>query len=205
MVKLKVCGITSLTDAQAALASGAEYLGFNFYQPSPRYIEPAAAWTIIAQLPSGVTSVGVFVNEAQPDDVIQLMERSGVQLAQLHGDEDAEYCAQVGAARVIKALRVRDDFVIHDVLEYPACAVLLDAYDKNLYGGTGKTANWALAQSAARLTTVFLAGGLSPENVADAVRAVKPFAIDVNSGVENAPGKKDAAKLQALKQALESI
>jgi phosphoribosylanthranilate isomerase len=204
-VKLKVCGITSLADAHSAIDSGAEYLGFNFYRPSPRYLEPVAAWAIIAQLPPGVTSVGVFVNEPEPEAVIQLMERSGVQLAQLHGDEDAEYCAEVGAARVIKALRVREDFVVHDVLEYPASAILLDAYDKNLYGGTGKTANWEVAQQAARLATVFLAGGLAPENVVEAVRAVNPFAVDVNSGVESAPGRKDAAKLQALKQALDLI
>lgn len=204
-VKLKVCGITSLPDALTAVEAGAEYLGFNFYRPSPRYIEPAAAWTIIAQLPPGVTSVGVFVNEPQPEDVIELMERSGVQFAQLHGDEDAEYCSEVGAARVIKALRVGADFVVHDVLEYPAAAILLDAYDKNLFGGTGKTANWELAQKAARLATVFLAGGLSPENVVEAVRTVHPFAVDVNSGVESAPGHKDADKLKLLKQALDSI
>ncbi len=204
-VKLKVCGITSLPDALAAVAAGAEYLGFNFYRPSPRYLEPAAAWAIIAQLPPGVTSVGVFVNEPEPDSVLALMERSGVQFAQLHGDEDAEYCAEVGTARVIKALRVGADFVVHDVLEYPAAAILLDAYDKNLYGGTGRTANWALAHKAARLTTVFLAGGLSPDNVVKAVRAVQPFAVDVNSGVESAPGVKDAGKLRLLKQALDSI
>lgn len=204
-VKLKVCGITSLTDALAAVEAGAQYLGFNFYRPSPRYIEPAAAWTIIAQLPPGVIGIGVFVNEPEPDGVVELMERSGVQYAQLHGDEDTEYCAEVGAARVIKALRVGADFVVHDVLEYPASAILLDAYDKNLYGGTGKTANWELAQKAARLTTVFLAGGLSPDNVVEAVRAVHPFAVDVNSGVESAPGRKDADKLKLLKQALDSI
>lgn len=202
-VRLKVCGITSLVDALAAIDGGAEYLGFNFYRPSPRYIEPVAAWTIIAQLPPGVASVGVFVNEPSPDEVIRLMERSGVQYAQLHGDEDAEYCDEIGAARVIKALRMRDDFVVHDVLEYPACAILLDAYDKNLYGGTGKTANWSVAQKAAQLTRIFLAGGLSPENVLEAVQAVQPFAVDLNSGVESAPGKKDAAKLQAIKQALD--
>ncbi|MBI1760386.1 MAG: phosphoribosylanthranilate isomerase [Acidobacteria bacterium] len=204
-VKLKVCGITSLPDALAAVEAGAAYLGFNFYQPSPRYLEPAAAWTIIAQLPPGVIGVGVFVNELEPDSVLELMERSGVRYAQLHGDEDAEYCAEVGAARVIKALRVGADFVVHDVLEYPASAILLDAYDKNLYGGTGKTANWELAQKAARLTTVFLAGGLSPDNVAEAVRTVHPFAVDVNSGVESAPGRKDADKLKLLRQALDSI
>jgi phosphoribosylanthranilate isomerase len=204
-VKLKVCGITSLTDALAAVAAGAQYLGFNFYRPSPRYLEPAAARAITAQLPAGVTSVGVFVNEPEPGAVIKLMERSGVRFAQLHGDEDAEYCAEIGAARVIKALRVSADFVIHDVLEYPACAILLDAYDKHLYGGTGKTANWELAHKAARLTTVFLAGGLSPDNIIEAVQVVHPYAVDVNSGVESAPGCKDAAKLKALKQALDSM
>lgn len=204
-VKLKVCGITSLPDGLAAVEAGAKYLGFNFYRPSPRYIEPAAAWTIIAQLPPGVTSVGVFVNEPKPDVVLELMERSGVRYAQLHGDEDAEYCAEVGAARVIKALRIGPKFVVHDVLEYPASAILLDAYDKNLYGGTGKTANWELAQKAARLTTVFLAGGLSPDNIVEAVRAVHPYAVDVNSGVESAPGRKDAQQLRLLKQALDSI
>jgi phosphoribosylanthranilate isomerase len=145
-VKLKVCGITALPDALAAIECGADFLGFNFYRKSPRYIEPAAAWTLIAQLPSNVTSVGVFVNEPTPAAVLELMERSGVQYAQLHGDEDAAYCAEVGAARVIKALRVGADFAVHDVLEYPASAILLDAYDKNLYGGTGKTANWEIAQ-----------------------------------------------------------
>jgi phosphoribosylanthranilate isomerase len=204
-VKLKVCGIISLTDALAAVEAGAKYLGFNFYRPSPRYIEPAAAWTIIAQLPPGVTSVGVFVNEPKPDVVLELMERSGVRYAQLHGDEDAEYCAEVGAARVIKALRIGPNFVVHDVLEYPASAILLDAYDKNLYGGTGKTANWELAQKAARLATVFLAGGLSPDNIVEAVRAVHPYAVDVNSGVESAPGRKDTDQLRLLRQALDSI
>lgn len=204
MVKLKVCGITSLTDALAAVSCGAEYLGFNFYPKSPRYIAPAAARALVEQLPSGVVSIGVFVNAASPETVLDLMRQSGVQLAQLHGDEDAAYCAAVGAERVIKALRVSDDFDVHCVKQYPAAAILLDAYDKKLYGGTGKTANWSLAREAARLTKIFLAGGLSPDNIAEAIRAVEPFAVDVNSGVESAPGVKDAKKLQALKQAIET-
>ena len=204
-VKLKVCGITSLPDALAAVAAGAEYVGFNFYRSSPRYLEPATAWTIIAQLPPSVTSVGVFVNEPEPADVVELMKRSGVQLAQLHGDETPEFCRAVGVERVIKALRAGPDFDPQTTLGYPAAAILLDAYDKHLYGGTGKTANWELAQKAARLTTVFLAGGLSPDNVVEAVRSVQPFAVDVNSGVESAPGVKDAGKLRLLKQALDSL
>ena len=203
-VRLKVCGITSLADALSAVECGAHYLGFNFYSKSPRYIAPEAARAIIEQLPDEVISIGVFVNEAAPEVVLDLMRQSGVQLAQLHGDEDAAYCAAVGAEQVIKALRVAEGFELRSVLNYPASAVLLDAYDKNLYGGTGKTANWVLANEAARLTRIFLAGGLSPDNVSEAIRAVEPFAIDVNSGVESAPGVKDAKKLRALKQAIET-
>jgi phosphoribosylanthranilate isomerase len=203
-VRLKVCGITSLVDALTAVNCGAHYLGFNFYPPSPRYIAPEAALAIIEQLPDEVVSIGVFVNEAAPETVLDSMRRSGVRLAQLHGDEDAAYCAAVGAERVIKALRVAEDFDARSVLNYPASAILLDAYDKKLYGGTGKTANWALANEAARMTKIFLAGGLSPDNISAAIRAVEPFAVDVNSGVERAPGVKDAEKLQALKQAIET-
>ncbi len=204
-VKLKVCGITSLEDARAAIDCGAEFLGFNFYRKSPRYIAPKAARTIIEQLPNEITTVGIFVNEAQPQDVLKILNASRAQLAQLHGDEDAAYCAAVGAERVIKALRVGEGFDVRRVLNYPAWAILLDAFDKNLYGGTGKTANWEVAFEAAKLTRLFLAGGLSPENIAEAIRAVQPFAVDVNSGVESAPGIKAADKLKKLKQEMETI
>ncbi len=203
--KLKVCGITSLEDALAAIAAGAEYLGFNFYRKSPRFIAPETARTILEQLPRDIISVGIFVNEPAPEDVLQILKTSGALLAQLHGDEDAAYCAAVGAERVIKALRVGDGFDAREVLKYPAAAILLDAFDKNLYGGTGKTANWELAREATKLAKLFLAGGLSPENIVDAIGAVAPFAVDVNSGVESAPGKKDAAKLQKLKEEMEKI
>ena len=205
LVKLKVCGITSLEDARAAIDCGAEFLGFNFYRKSPRYISPEAARTIIEQLPSGVITVGIFVNEAQPQDVLEILKVSGVQLAQLHGDEDAAYCLEVGAERVIKALRVGEDFDVRQVLAYPAWAILLDAFDKTLYGGTGKTANWEVAREAAKLTRLFLAGGLSPKNIAEAIQAVEPFAVDVNSGVESAPGIKAVNKLKKLKEEMERI
>ncbi len=205
LVKLKVCGITSLEDARASIDCGAEFLGFNFYRKSPRYISPEAVRTIIEQLPSGVTTVGIFVNEAQPQDVLEILKVSGVQLAQLHGDEDSAYCLEVGAERVIKALRVGEDFDVRQVLAYPAWAILLDAFDKNLYGGTGKTANRDVAREAAKLTRLFLAGGLSPENIAEAIQAVEPFAVDVNSGVESAPGIKAVNKLKKLKEEMERI
>lgn len=199
-VRLKICGITSLADARAAIDCGAQYLGFNFYRPSPRYIAPPDARRIIEQLPRTIISAGIFVNEPQPANVLELLRTSGAQWAQLHGDETADYCAQVGAERVIKALRVGPEFQPREVLDYPAAAILLDAYDKNLYGGTGRTANWELAREAARLAKIFLAGGLSPENIVAAVCAVAPFAVDVNSGVEHAPGRKDIAKLHKLKK-----
>jgi phosphoribosylanthranilate isomerase len=201
-VKLKVCGITSLSDALAAIECGAAYLGFNFYPPSPRYIAPAAALSITLRLPPEITTVGIFVNEARPEDVGGILAASGVEMAQLHGDEAPDYCARVGAERVIKALRVGADFDPRRVLDYQAAAILLDAYDAKLYGGTGKTVNWEVAREAAKLTKVFLAGGLSPENVAQAVCAVGPFGVDVNSGVESAPGRKDADRLRRLQAAL---
>jgi phosphoribosylanthranilate isomerase len=199
-VRLKVCGITLLEDALEAVHCGAHYLGFNFFRNSPRFIEPAAARAIIEQLPPTVTTVGIFVNEARPEDVIVGLRESRVAMAQLHGDEDAEYCRRVGPERVIKAVRVRDDFDVNRIRGFPAWAILLDAFDRNLYGGTGKTANWALAREIAGFATVFLAGGLSPDNIADAIRAVEPFAVDVNSGVESEPGRKDAVKLRTLWQ-----
>ena len=204
-VKLKVCGITSIEDAREAIDCGAEYLGFNFYRPSPRFIEPASARAIVEQLPREIIPVGVFVNEPSPEDVIALMRESGVEIAQLHGDEDAGYCHRVGPERVIKAMRVSDNFDVNVVRGFPARAILLDAFDKNLYGGTGKTTNWELAHKAARLATIFLAGGLSPDNIVDAIRAVEPFAVDVNSGVESEPGRKDAVKLRRLKEEMERL
>lgn len=205
MTRLKVCGITSLADALAAIDCSAELLGFNFYGKSPRFIAPDDARRIIEQLPAAIIPVGIFVNEASPENVIEILQASGARLAQLHGDEDAAYCAAVGAERVIKALRVGDDFEVERVRDYPAWAVLLDAFDKKLYGGTGKTADWTKAAAAAKVARVFLAGGLAPENIADAIRAVAPYAVDVNSGVESAPGRKDAARLRQLKQELEQV
>lgn len=199
MVKLKICGITNLEDAHTAILSGAEYLGFNFYSKSPRFIEPRAAREIIKQLPGEIITTGIFVNLPRPADILEALQVSGAQMAQLHGDEDADYCLDVGKERVIKALRIDDHFEINRVLDYPASAILLDAYHENLFGGTGKLANWTIAREVARLTRIFLAGGLTPDNVGEAIRTVQPFALDVNSGVESAPGRKDANKLRRLK------
>jgi phosphoribosylanthranilate isomerase len=198
VVKLKICGITSGEDAHAAIMCGAEYLGFNFYPRSPRYIAPQSAREIIKHLPGGIVTVGIFVNMPQPADVLEILQSSGTQMAQLHGDEDADYCLRIGKERVIKAFRIDEHFDVNRVLNYPASAILLDAFHENLFGGTGRIANWTIAREAAKLTKIFLAGGLTPDNIAEALRAVEPFALDVNSGVERAPGCKDAKKMQKL-------
>lgn len=203
--RIKICGITSIDDALAAIDCGAQYLGFNFYRPSPRYIEPEAARGIIEALPSGIIPVGVFVNEPGPETVIALLEASGATMAQLHGDESPEYCHRVGPERVIRALRAGPGFDPETALEYPADAILLDAFDKKLYGGTGRTADWSIAAEVARRAKLFLAGGLSPANIIEAIRIVRPFAVDLNSGVETAPGVKDHGKLRELKKVMEGL
>ena len=195
--RLKVCGITSLEDAKTAIECGADFLGFNFYERSPRYISPASAKLIIDAV-AGVTAVGVFVN-TESSEVLRIMEESGVGLAQLHGDESPEVCEEIGPQRVIKALRIGEHFEPRDALKFPSFAILLDTYDKSMYGGTGRVTNWAKAREAANLTRVILAGGLSPGNIAEAIFEVRPFAVDVNSGVESAPGRKDPSKLKQLR------
>jgi phosphoribosylanthranilate isomerase len=203
-VRLKVCGITSLADARAALSAGADFLGFNFYEKSPRFITLESARSIIKELGGQATTVGIFVNEAGPDEVREKALVSGVELLQLHGDEDALFCEQVGPDRVIKALRVGIDFDPQDVVGFPAKAILLDAYDAKLYGGTGLTVDRSKASQAAKLAPVILAGGLGPGNIAAAIREVRPYAVDVNSGVEVSPGRKDVGKLRAIRSEMDA-
>lgn len=200
---LKICGITSREGAEAAIDAGATWLGFNFHPPSPRYIAPEHARSIVDQLPLGIAAVGVFVNRPHPAEVQSIMDLAGMQIAQLHGDEDVAYCREVGSARVIKAFRAGPDFVPSQVLAYPVGWVLLDGYHPHLYGGTGRQVDWSVAAEVARLAPLFLAGGLSPETVGEAIRQVHPFALDVNSGVERAPGIKDAARLAQLREQID--
>jgi phosphoribosylanthranilate isomerase len=200
--KLKVCGITSYEDACACLEVGAEFLGFNFFPPSPRYIAPKQAAAIIQKLPREIISVGVFVNLPEPADVLEILAISGAGIAQLHGDEDESYCRRVGMSRIIKAVRPGLNFDPESLIGFPAEALLVDTFDKKLFGGTGRLANWDIAAEIAENTNVFLAGGLSPENIGEAIAAVNPFAVDVNSGVESSPGKKDRMKLQELRLAM---
>jgi phosphoribosylanthranilate isomerase len=199
MVKVKICGITNWSDARRAVEAGADFLGFNFYRQSSRYIAPAAARRIVQRLPERVASVGVFVNEPERE-MLAIAQQVGLDYVQLHGDETAEVVSRMRRSfRVIKAIRVRDSFRVSQLGNFKrASSILLDGFDAHLRGGTGKSFNWKLAKSAGRKRQIFLAGGLTPENVAQAVSAAQPFAIDVCSGVESRPGKKDAARMRAL-------
>jgi phosphoribosylanthranilate isomerase len=200
MVKVKVCGITNLEDARAALAAGADALGFNFYTCSPRYITPEDARKIISELPrEAVLCVGVFVNEESAATLARMAERAGVAAVQLHGDESPEYCAELSEQRVIKALRVGKDFAPEQARAYRAESILLDAFNARARGGTGETFDWELARRTREVVAqLYLAGGLTVENVADAIAAVRPYAVDVCSGVELAPGRKDTERLRAF-------
>jgi phosphoribosylanthranilate isomerase len=199
-IKIKVCGITNAEDALAAAEAGADALGFIFYEKSPRYILPSMASRIIADLPPFITPVGVFVNESLAT-VQSIMDTCGLAMAQLHGDENASYCRELSRP-AMKALRLKDRASLLALAEYGGRSAVrgfvLDAFSEFAYGGTGQRTDWALAAEVARGATVLLAGGLTAENVTEAIRTVRPYGVDVSSGVESAPGKKDHAKVRAF-------
>jgi phosphoribosylanthranilate isomerase len=197
MVKVKICGITSLEDALAAVEAGADALGFVFYSASPRNISPEQAADIIRNLPPFVQTVGLFVNE-ELAAVNEISDRCGLDVVQLHGSETPGYCESV-SRRIIKAFRVRDIATLDALLQYKVSGCLLDAWSPTAPGGTGQTFNWDVAEEAVkRGQRIILAGGLTPDNVAEAVRQVKPYAVDVSSGVESSPGCKDAEKVRTF-------
>lgn len=195
-IKVKICGITNLDDAAAAMEMGADILGFNFYPRSPRYIEPRRAEAIIRKLPSFVDTAGVFVNVPARD--IRHLTNSGLfNWVQFHGDETPDFCRQFNSWNIqtIKAVRVRNLEDIRSSLSYPTYALLFDAFDSARYGGTGKTFDWSLAQDCPR--RIFLAGGINPDNVIKALK-MDVYGIDVCSGIEKEPGKKDIEKMKQL-------
>ena len=203
MALVKICGITNAEDALAAAEAGADLLGFNFYARSPRHVSPRDARLIAEELPDGVARVGVFVNEGGPEAVLRAVSESGVGAAQLHGDETPEFCARLGGVSVIKALRVGPGFSVERALLYATDALLLDAHVEGAWGGTGQTFDWAVARRVREAgQKLFLAGGLTPENVSEAVRAVRPFAVDVCSGVETSPGRKSFRLMRRFVEAV---
>ncbi len=195
--RIKICGLTREEDVDAAVAAGADAIGFVFYPPSPRYVTPARAAQLLARIPAFVTRVGLFVN-ATPDEVAAVLDVAPLELLQFHGDETGDVCRDMGrhfGRPWIKAARVRPGL---DLLEYAAsftgaAGLLLDAYVEG-YGGGGQTFDWSLLPNSLPLP-VILSGGLHPGNVTEAVRAVRPWAVDVSSGVEAAKGIKDADKI----------
>ena len=203
-VRVKICGLTSVADARAAAAAGADMIGLMFYEGSPRHITLPQAAEISRALSPFVLKVGVFVNP-EAAQVLEAVAACGLNLLQFHGDEPSGFCTQFGIMSM-KALRVKDAASLASLEQYHTDAFLLDAYSQSGLGGTGEKFNWDLALEAQKFgKPIFLAGGLTPENVAAAVRQVNPFAVDVSSGVEFAPGKKDAAKVQAFIQAAKAV
>jgi phosphoribosylanthranilate isomerase len=234
MTRVKICGITRFEDCELAIELGASALGFNFYQHSPRYISPGAAWEIVRRVPAPVMTVGVFADETDIEHVLSVAREAGVSAIELHGlaaglvpalkensvgaglvpallANDTRTAAPAAAADegrppgpplrgypLIRAVTVDDNFEPQSLRSLDGGAILLDAPHPTLKGGTGCTIDWAKAREAARCTRVILAGGLTPENAGDAIRQVRPFAVDVASGVESSPGVKDASKLRAF-------
>lgn len=197
-VRVKICGVTRLDDALAAVRLGADALGFNFWPRSKRYLPPAEARAIVRRLPPFVSAVGVFVDPTR-EEVLRAVDVSGIGIAQLHGDEPPELCVSLPCP-VLKAIRVADAHALAQLASYDVRGFILDAPGPG-YGGGGVTFDWSLVAEIAREMPIVLAGGLTPENVAEAVRAVRPWAVDVASGVESAPGAKDEEKMRRFIEA----
>lgn len=203
MTQVKICGITNIDDALMAVEAGADALGFGFVPNTPRCVQPQQAAMIIAQLPPFVTTVGLFV-DAEPQEMQAIADRCNLDVLQLHGEESPTICQALNR-RVIKAFRVKDASTLAYLPRYSVSAYLLDTYVQGKMGGTGQAFDWELAVSAKQHGRIILAGGLNPDNVALAVQQVQPYGVDVSSGVEASPGRKDAAKVEAFIHAAKSV
>lgn len=209
MTRVKICGITNLEDAQIAIDSGADAIGFNFYRDSKRFVDERDAAVIIQRIQGAITTVGVFVNHSIAE-ILETQSIAKFDVIQLHGDETQRFVNELRSetnSKIIKAFRVSAEFDVESVDRYNVDAVLLDSFSIMEYGGTGNTLDWNIAaKAAARFSDVYLAGGLTPDNVALAIRKVKPSSVDVASGVESSPGKKDPSRVAAfIKSAKEAI
>jgi phosphoribosylanthranilate isomerase len=209
-VFVKICGITRPEDADLAVELGASALGFIFWPGSPRYITYESAAEIVRRNPGRVQSVGVFVDQP-PEEVMEIMDVVGLDTAQLHGSESPEYCRQIlqratpapgGRRKVIKAIGLQNGGAPMLDQYNAEMLILIDAHDPSRYGGTGRTVNWNSAREIAATRKTILSGGLNPENIARAVETVRPYGVDTSSGVESAPGVKDAARLKLFFEAL---
>lgn len=197
-MKVKVCGITNYEDAAAAIEAGADYLGFIFYERSPRYVTPETAAEIIARLPRGIGKVGVFVNSGLLE-IERIMACTGIDLIQLHGSEPAAFAAKFPRGKIWKAVHLISPDEVGQWLDYPAAVLVLDSRCGDQFGGTGSCCDWRLAADVPpHGINVMLAGGIGPDNAVAAATAVRPYGLDVNSGVEISPGKKDHEKIRKL-------
>jgi phosphoribosylanthranilate isomerase len=204
-MKVKVCGITNYGDAAMALDEGVDALGFNFFSRSPRYIRPEDARLIIRRIPPLAVTVGLFVNVDEPDQVSMAARAAGVQVLQLHGDETPEYCRALADWILIKAVRIGKNGIPSGLEAYPVQAFLLDARDDALFGGTGKSFDWSLARQMQGMRPILVAGGLRPDNVREAIRVAAPYGVDVCSGVECEPGKKDSVRLRQFMDEVRNV
>jgi len=191
---VKICGITNVDDALDAVELGADFLGFNFYPDSPRYVDPELAKEIIDDIPGSIQKVGVFVNEDY-QRVIDTAVELQLDIIQLHGDETPEYCNQFGRTWW-KAFRLKEEKDLESIKPYESSIFLVDAFVEKAFGGTGVVSNWDLAVKAKQYGNLILSGGLKPDNIELAIRTVRPYAVDVASGIEQSPGVKDRHKME---------
>ena len=202
-LRVKVCGITNLDDAICCIDTGTDALGFIFYKNSPRNISPQAAAKIIQKIPPYVTPVGVFVNERR--EIIQrTISETGIRIVQLSGDEMPEQCLGYDV-KVWKAFRIRHEQEVDHVRQFTISAAMLDGASGNLYGGSGMRADVSVARAIKQYHPLILAGGLNPENIADAILSVQPYGVDVSSGLESSPGKKEFSKVQKFFEKIEQL
>lgn len=197
MTQIKICGITNEEDALYAAKLGAAALGFIFYPPSPRYVRPKVVRKIVKKLPLNLVKVGIFVNESA-EKINKIIKYCGLDFIQLHGDEPVEFCRNFPASTIIKTVELLRESDLVKAFSYNVAAILVDSRHAGLYGGTGKKADWKLAQRIKSKKLLILSGGLNGENIKEAIEKIAPHALDINSGVEKSPGKKDHIKLARL-------
>jgi len=201
MVKIKICGITNLGDAQGAIRAGCDAIGFIFYKNSPRYLTPQKAKKIISELPKNIIKIGVFVN-AREETIRRVTRLCKLDILQFHGSESPEFCGRFKLNKVIKAFRVKEELDLKKILEYKTFAYLFDTFVPSKLGGTGKKFDWKLIRHVDSIKLpVFLSGGLTEKNVQEAIKHVRPVWVDVSTSVEINPGKKDHKKIKRFIQA----